>query len=225
MAHINKPYEFAADELETIKFLNENGFTYREWGNETLQSIRSSIRKHYREVQQGLCCYCMKPVSLQAAGNAHIEHILPKSIFHDFIFEPKNLCVICAECNTAKNNSNVINDDEIDTCIGPAKLYPRSTERFKIVHPHIDEYSEHIIRTGIFYIDRSPKGHFTIGVCKLNIAAHKFGHSEGALDDYEFFLMMQTFQSGDEQEKRTVFEKIRSLIPRRTIFSAEMSNQ
>ncbi|MOA15854.1 hypothetical protein D3C78_1360370 [compost metagenome] len=156
----------------------------------------------------------MRTISLQAAGNAHIEHILPKSLFPNFIFEPKNLCVICADCNTAKNNGNVINDDEQDTCKGSAITYPRSTRRFKIIHPHIDKYTDHIVRAGIFYIDKTTKGHFTIGICKLNIATHKFGHEEGILDDFEYFKMMQKFQNGTNEEQREVFEKIRELIPR-----------
>ncbi|EOY6718336.1 HNH endonuclease domain-containing protein [Pseudomonas aeruginosa] len=156
----------------------------------------------------------MKAISTLAAGNAHIEHILPKSIFHDFIFEPRNLCVICADCNTAKNNGNSINDNEEDTCNGSARTYPRSERRFKIVHPHIDEYDRHILRAGIFYIDKTDKGHFTIGICKLNIAARRYGHEEGVLDDFEFFQMMQKIQNGSEAEQREVFHTIRALIPR-----------
>lgn len=214
MPHITEHYRFSNDELNIIKIVNDEGFTYRDWGSERLEPVRSSIRRFYREAQKGLCPYCMKAVSLQAAGNAHVEHILPKSLFENFIFEPKNLCVICADCNTAKNNSNAINDDELDTCNGAAQTYPRSTRRFKIIHPHIDEYSDHIVRTGIFYIDRSPKGHFTIGICKLNIATHKFGHDEGIINDFEYFQMMHKFQNGTEPEQREVFDRIRALIPR-----------
>lgn len=214
MPHINDCYSFTKIEQKTIKDLMDQGFNYRDWGCDDLQEIRSNIRRFYRDVQRGLCPYCMKAISLHAAGNAHVEHILPKSLFQSFIFEPKNLCVICADCNTAKNNGNAINDDEMDTCNGAAQTYPRSTKRFKIVHPHIDEYSEHIVRTGIFYVDKTPKGHFTIGICKLNIATHKYGHEEGVIDDFDYFQMMQKFQSGTDIEQREVFDKIRALIPR-----------
>lgn len=213
MPHISEKYVFSVEELEVIRNLKNAGFTYRDWSCDELQPIRSRLRSFYRNAQRGLCPYCMRTVSLQAASNAHVEHILPKSIFDDFIFEPKNMCVICADCNTAKNNCNAINDDEVDTCVGVARSYPRSGNRFKIIHPHIDVYSDHILRTGIFYIDRSRKGHFTIGVCKLNMAAHNFGYSAGVIDDYELFQMMQQFQGGDEHEKRQVFEQIRALIP------------
>lgn len=207
-------YTFSPEEAGEIKEVLDGGFTYRDWGCEKLESIRSSIRRFYRDAQNGWCPYCMKTISLQAAGNAHVEHILPKSLFAKFIFEPMNLCVICADCNVAKNNGNVINDDEHDTCNGVAKLYPRSTQRFKIVHPHIDEYADHIVRAGIFYIDKTPKGHFTIGICKLNMATRRFGHEEGVLDDFEYFQLMQKFQSGTKDEQREVFDKIRALIPR-----------
>lgn len=214
MPLVTESYTFSPEEMGTIQEILDGGFTYRDWGCERLEAIRSSIRRFYRNAQQGRCPYCMKPISLQAAGNAHVEHILPKSLFTKFIFEPKNLCVICADCNTAKNNGNAINDNEQDTCNGAAQTYPRSTRRFKIVHPHIDEYADHIVRTGIFYVDKTAKGHFTIGMCKLNMATHRFGHEEGVLDDFEYFQLMQKFQSGTEREQREVFEKIRALIPK-----------
>lgn len=214
MPLITEGYAFSPEEIGTIQEVVRGGFTYLDWGCERLETIRSSIRRFYRDAQRGRCPYCMKTISLQAAGNAHVEHILPKSLFAKFIFEPRNLCVICADCNAAKNSGNVINDDEQDTCNGAAKTYPRSTRRFKIVHPHIDEYAEHIVRAGIFYIDKTPKGHFTIGICKLNMATHRFGHDEGVLDDFEYFQLMQKFQTGTAREQREVFERIRMLIPR-----------
>lgn len=214
MPLITEHYNFTARDKEIINELLGSGFTYREWGCDQLQEVRSNIRKFYREIQIGRCPYCMRNISLLAAGNAHVEHILPKSLFHEFIFEPKNLCVICADCNTAKNDGNAVNDDEEDTCNGNAKIYPRSGARFKIIHPHIDEYSSHILRAGIFYIDKTEKGHFTIGICKLNNATRRFGHEEGVLDDYDYFKMMQKFQTGNEAEQREVYETMRALIPR-----------
>ncbi|WOD09862.1 HNH endonuclease domain-containing protein [Pseudomonas sp. NyZ704] len=214
MPLITNRYVFSREEMCAIQEVVSRGFSYRDWGCESLEAIRSSIRRFYRNAQQGLCPYCAKSISLQAAGNAHVEHILPKSLFPNFIFESKNLCVICADCNTAKNNGNVFNEDEQDTCKGAAKVYPRSSLRFKIVHPHIDQYTDHIVKAGIFYIDKSVKGHFTIGICKLNMATHRFGHEEAVLDDFDFFRLMQKFQTGTEAEQREVFDKIRALIPR-----------
>jgi hypothetical protein len=49
-----------------------------------------------------------------------------------------------------------------------AQQYPRSSKAFKIVHPHFDEYTDHILRLGeAFYIGRSDKGLFTIKECGL----------------------------------------------------------
>lgn len=214
MPLITEAYTFPPEERRAIDNLLAAGFTYRDWGCEELQDIRSNIRRFYRDAQRGRCPYCMKETSILAAGNAHIEHILPKSLFQGFIFEPRNLCVICADCNTAKNNGNPINDEEEDTCNGPARIYPRSELRFKIIHPHFDNYDDHILRAGIFYIDKTDKGHFTIGICKLNIAARRYGHDEGALDDFSFFQLMQKLQNGDERDQREVFSTIRALIPR-----------
>ncbi|MBG0844114.1 HNH endonuclease [Pseudomonas chengduensis] len=214
MPLINEAYSFSVEEKNLIDELLKKGFIYKDWGTEALQGIRSSIRRFYRDAQGGRCPYCMKTVSLLTPGNAHIEHILPKSLFSNFIFEPRNLCVICADCNTAKNNGNTINEDEENTCNGSATIYPRAENRFKIIHPHIDEYNDHILRAGIFYIDKSPKGHFTIGICKLNIATRAFGHEEGVLDDFEFFQMMQKYLTGSDAERREVFTAMRNIIPR-----------
>lgn len=214
MPLITNKYIFSELEKLTIENLINSDFTYHKWSGDNLESIRINLRNFYREVQRGKCPYCMKDISLSTAANAHVEHILPKSKFPQFMFEPSNLCVICAECNTAKNNGNVINEDEEDTCNGTAIRFPRVSSRFKIVNPHLDEYDEHIARLGIFYVDKTSKGHFTIGICKLNIVTHKFGHDEGVIDDFSLMGLLTKYQSGTESERREVYESIRSLIPR-----------
>src|ERR1700741_3266522 len=77
-------------------------FTYRDWSCPELESVRSFIRAHYRGEQGGLCSYCRKGVSIVSSQNCHVEHIAPKAKYPQFMFEPKNLCVICADCNAIK---------------------------------------------------------------------------------------------------------------------------
>ncbi len=154
----------------------DSSFVYSNWSDEDLIDLRGFIRDYYRIEQLGKCSYCRKDISLVSASNCHVEHIVPKSLHREFIFLPKNLCVICADCNEIKRNQETLNE-VIDTVTRDnIKRYPRSSNGFKIVHPHFDNYDEHIlIVANSYYLDRTSKGHFTIGVCKLNRKLHEFG--------------------------------------------------
>ena len=90
--------------------LSDSTFKHSDWGGDELQALRSTIRAFYRDEQVGVCAYCNNDVSLITAGNAHIEHIAPKSLYPNFIFEPKNLCIVCSDCNTIKRNQEVLEE-------------------------------------------------------------------------------------------------------------------
>lgn len=61
--------------------------------------------------------------------------------------------------------------------------YPTASTSFRIVHPHIDDYEEHIIKANRVYVDLTPKGHYTIGICKLNRFFHHFGVCDEFIND------------------------------------------
>lgn len=177
MPDISTPVSFSVDMEKTISSKTATAtFTYHEWGTDDLLALRCHVRNHYRTIQRGSCAYCKRDVSLQAAENCHVEHIAPKSKYLCFIFEPKNLCVICADCNVIKREQEVL-QNEPDPVVkgGSRKQYPRSSSAFKIVHPHFDVYEDHIEVFDTFYVDKSDKGHFTIGSCNLNRKLRKFG--------------------------------------------------
>ena len=211
MPLIKNHFTYKSDELALIKTKKLEGFTHRDWSHEAFMSLRSRIRDFYRREQNGNCAYCMQPISLQAAANAQVEHILPKSKHEEFIFEVKNLCVICADCNQAKGAKSALNGEEIDTIQIPPRRYPSSSNRFLIIHPAIDVYHEHIAINGKLYIDLTSKGHFTIGACNLNRFTQKFGIEQSMLDDFGIFQLLESYSSGGEQEKRMAFERIREL--------------
>jgi hypothetical protein len=177
MADIDNPVVYSRADKDLIEEkLKDPKFTHRNWSDDDLLNFRSVVRRHYRSEQHGICAFCKGPVSLQSAANCHIEHIVPKSRRLEFIFEAKNLCVICADCNEIKRSQET--ETKIPDTLtkgDDAKLYPRSSKAFLIVHPHFDEWDKHIIKFGELYADLSDKGAFTIAACILNRRLREFG--------------------------------------------------
>lgn len=194
MSDIKSPVSFtnALSKIIASK-TGSSTFSHLDWGSPELEVVRSHIRAHYRVAQKGVCAYCKGLVSIQSASNCHVEHIAPKSKYQRFMFEPKNLCVVCADCNEIKREQEV-NSEEPDP-LGKGKgqtLYPRSSGAFKIVHPHFDVWDHHIQKFGPYFGDKTDKGHFTIGACKLNRHLRKFGW-ESDYDDAEIAADAQAY--------------------------------
>ncbi|KAB1158562.1 HNH endonuclease [Tenacibaculum aiptasiae] len=203
MPDINAPVVFNSEQTKLIRSkLEDDKFTHKDWADESLLDLRSHIRNHYRDLD-GKCSYCKSDVSIQSANNANVEHIVPKSKVRNFIFEPKNLCTICVDCNTIKREQEVGNTE-----INPIKRkeeykhYPRSSNAFIIVHPHFDNYEEHIFKCGDFYIDLSSKGSQTMLVCKLNRKSHKFGIEPILLSQSELFDLMNAIMAEKNYTKQ-----------------------
>ncbi|HGF4933752.1 TPA: HNH endonuclease [Vibrio parahaemolyticus] len=171
----NKEQEMLINEV-----MSDPLFKHSDWNKEELkkelQELRSYIREHYKKEQKEKCAYCQNDLSTVSALNCHVEHIVPKSRYDSFMFEPKNLCVACADCNQIKNEQDTLTP----LSSGKArKQYPRSSSGFHIIHPHFDDYEKHLeIYHGKWYIDLTPKGHFTIGACKLNQRSGRYGIEE-----------------------------------------------
>lgn len=215
MPLINEEYNFTNEQKELVnqKLADEN-FLHNDWGNDDLQDIRSSLRNFYRRKQLGKCAFCFNEISLVSAANAQVEHIAPKSLHRQFIFEPKNLCVICADCNLIKRNQEII-DEMPETINNPdgRVRYPSASSAFKIVHPHFDNYPSHIIKRGKVYVDRTPKGQFTISACKLNRFFHQFGFEEDFVDDSTLIELMTSFiDSQTTHEKKILLDELKNLL-------------
>lgn len=195
--------------------LNNPSFSYKDWSDDSLSAIRSKVRSFYRKVQNGKCSYCKNILSIISASNCHVEHIAPKSRYRDFIFEPKNLCVICADCNEIKRQQETI-AEIIDTLYNgeKRKIYPRSSNAFKIVHPHFDIYEDHILKLASgYYLDKSKKGHFTIGSCKLNRRLYEFGWEKEAIDSDLLSDAMREYLDETSNTKRMMLlKKIQLLV-------------
>lgn len=209
MPLINDNFSFTPEDLaliETIEALPD--YNHKKWTSDSLQDLRVRIRDFYREKQNYTCPYCKGNVSITSAFNAQVEHIVPKALHIEFMFTPHNLCVICADCNTIKSNKEVNNEHVHTTKNADIKRYPTSSNAFKIVHPHFDNYDEHItIIANEFYIENndSEKGRFTIFTCKLNKRfALKYNRNEETLIDDTLSTTFQVFSEAAPTDKKVV---------------------
>ncbi len=215
MADIQEPivYDDNIEQIISNKKQSTN-FSHLSWGDDDLLPVRRVIRDYYKEKQNGNCAYCKQVVSLVSVHNCHVEHIVPKSLHLDFIFTPNNLCVICADCNQIKREQEVLGVvPQTMTNGATRKLYPRSKNSFLIVHPHFDDYDDHILIVDGLYVDKSKKGHFTIGACKLNRKLHVFGwESETMENDKLSHLMNQFLDEDDASKQLKTLEELKKLL-------------
>jgi len=210
MADIEIPISFSEDFKNVInQKLSDPDFKYQDWSNEDLFPLRRYIRNYYRDLTKK-CVYCRKDVSLQSANNCHVEHIISKSSDPlKFIFEPKNLCVLCSDCNEIKKDKEV--EDKILKRNKQYRRYPNSSDSFLIVHPHFDNYDEHIFKCEDIYIDLTPKGSYTIYICKLNRKIHKFGIEPVLLSQSELYDLFNAIMNETNFTKQNMlFNKLRA---------------
>jgi uncharacterized protein (TIGR02646 family) len=217
MPDIANTFEFDEAQAQQISLKkNQIGFSFQNWSDPDLETLRSSIRRFYRNEQGGKCAYCKQNISLISASNCHIEHIAPKSIHEQFMFESKNMCVICADCNEIKRNQEVLNEvpDTVTSRGNQRVRYPTASNSFKIVHPHLDNYDEHIqVLQGKYYINKTRKGHFTIGACDLNRWIRVFGWEMPAIDEATVSGLMNRFLSNDDfTSKNTALNQLREIL-------------
>ncbi len=132
--------------------------------SELVAAFRAEAKKHYYFRQLRLCCYCSKALDKhQATYDA--EHILDKDTYPQFMFELENLAAACKTCNGAKSTQSILED------VAPVVVIPANTESYVIVHPHIDEWGDHLAYDDIgrvIPIIDSIKGKKTIEICGIN---------------------------------------------------------
>ncbi|ASV37402.1 HNH endonuclease [Pseudomonas sp. NS1(2017)] len=190
MPIINDPVVLSGEALAIInEKIQQSGFSHKNWGDADLQSVRCEIRDYYREIQRLVCVYCQGPVAARSAVGAAVEHIVPKSQYLNFMFEPKNLCVVCPDCNEYKSKKEVFDP----VMVAPRVNYPTVSKAFKIVHPHFDEYDDHIMRHNRVYVDCSDKGGYTIYICNLNRFFRKFGRCDEFVNDVALVQQSELF--------------------------------
>ena len=217
MADIKNKIIFSKQQLQFIATKkNCSSFSYKDWGDDSLLELRCYIRNYYRNLQKGECAFCKKDLSIVAVENTHVEHIVPKSIYPQFIFEPKNLCVICADCNQIKRDQE-ITKNTTNTLKKEFIKYPRSSKSFLIIHPHFDVWHNHLEKFNGFYVSKDDhkerKGSFTIYACGLNRKFSKFGYEKETYSDDDLMeAARQLIESDDIITRFNALTNLKKII-------------
>ncbi len=135
------------------------------WNNQDddeLKVVKKYIKDHYIVTQDYTCPYCLQRIVVDHNVIWDAEHIIPKDSHPKFLLEPENLCVSCKDCNQEKSNKNVLVNQS-------RKTFPNQSGDYIFVHPHFDDYSQHIkvLNSSLFFIPKDAKGVKTIEICGL----------------------------------------------------------
>ncbi len=130
-----------------------------EWGCEELTDLRGEIKRFYLTEQARRCCYCRKQIQTNHGRVWDVEHVIARALRPEFTFEPQNLAIACVDCNSAKSDQNVL--------VVERRTFPRRSDAYSIIHPHYDEWEDHLLFGNALFAPKSEKGARTIVVCKL----------------------------------------------------------
>lgn len=147
--------------------------------------FKKKLKGDLRSLQLAQCCFCRRQFSDD--GTVHIEHFVDKSIYGAYTFEIQNLALACGTCNGAKNGHTLHISARLEKravrhgkaylprCPALASVltaglpYPAIATSFRWVHPHFDNFSDHIeLARGWVYARVTLKGYRTIRSTKLN---------------------------------------------------------
>lgn len=138
MWKLKGPYKFSRDEWQHVfnvllPYVRAHGGK-KGWekSDNTTKDLKNAISEFTLLQQECKCAYCEDFLT----GGAQLDHIVPKQLHSEYCFEPKNLLTSCAVCNMYIKNSE-------DTILTPTvRRYEQN--RFKIVHPYLNDPDHHI---------------------------------------------------------------------------------
>lgn len=171
------PIKAVVDAFETLP-LNDKKSSY--WSEEEAKAVRDAIKDHYIAEQNFYCCYCMRQVLSKNKADWQGDHVIARDTHAQFMFEPRNLAICCRGCNGEKSNKNVLKNPK-------RKTFPVKSSDYLIVHPHFDDYHEHIRWFGQVCTPRnSLKGAKTIELCGLLRFAADYAGLDTDVNDRRF---------------------------------------
>lgn len=197
------PYNYTHEEKVIIRM---NFKSYNDWTKSVFDSIKSNIISHLRIQQDNRCCYCKYPLGFDIK-QVDIEHIIPKSEYSKFTFEPFNLALSCPGCNTKKSTKSVLKTKIVN--------HPINSINYYIVHAHFDNYYHHIDILGdCVFIAKTDKGSETITFCEL----YRLSSAEMRAQVFKqknpsaIKQLVEDLKNGDAGEKKELIEIISKLI-------------
>lgn len=150
------------NEFKILPHEKQHGYWEKTDVDGPLSELKAAIKEFYLKAQNFKCVYCQQRIVVEHHGAWDVEHIIPKDVRPEFMFECANLCVACKDCNGDKWNKNVLIDKK-------RKTFPKNKEAYKIFHAHFDIYEENIkiIELAGFYLPLNEKGRATVEMCGL----------------------------------------------------------
>lgn len=197
--------------------INSNDFCGAQWSDEDVNFIRKEIKDHYIKVQNHTCVYCKQVIKSNNGRLWDVEHIISRESTHEFMFEPKNLCVACPECNNRKGANKV-------TLSKARKRLPIKSTEYFIIHPHFDNYDDHIeaVKPGEFYISKTLKGEKTISMCGLNRFYEFAGYNESVISNNQILQYANMLSDiKDEAQIKICLRNIATLALRQLVVTEE----
>lgn len=193
------PVSFSDAQLQLIAELCPVGTppSATVWNTPTINDLKAFIKSYYIAAQQSRCCYCDQHLASENHRVWDIDHIVPRSTHPRFTFEPRNLAAACPDCNIAKRDTRVLKNNA-------RKTYPSTSADFKILHPHIDKFSDHIFRDRHLYLGKTEKGKQTIYTCDLLRFAQKYIDWTTSISDERFEGDVDSVVRGGPQASASV---------------------
>lgn len=159
---IGCPYTLTEDDRQSIILASPDVKNKDHWDNKCLDGFKGRFRSYMLLQQNYRCVYCRLELHPNEV-TPEIEHIVPKSLKPNWMYEPFNLCLSCKLCNTIKGHKKetLVNEKVEDI--------PYDSGSYKMIHPYLDKYSENIELVGnVLYRGVTDKGRYTIRLCELN---------------------------------------------------------
>ena len=208
---ITSPYAMTSADIKAVSKASNGKPQKEDWENSSLKAYKNRVRQYYRQQQNRKCVYCRMDVS-SATGYFHIEHIVPKSVHPEWMYEPFNLCLACPQCNSAKNIQEVLDNTDITDL-------PTESSDYLIIHPHVDRYFDNIeIVDGLLYKGLTKKGEYTIKLCNLtrpellSERARVFIQQEQEPDSYSKLLITYIHNFGWIGDMDNLLDEIKNLM-------------
>jgi 5-methylcytosine-specific restriction endonuclease McrA len=171
------------------------------WSDPSLDGLKTRIKTYYITAQNTRCCYCNRHLGSDNHRLWDVEHIASRAKHARFMFVPTNLAAACPDCNSRKGDSEALVNTK-------RKTYPTSSEGFRILHPHFDNFQDHIHNVDLVYLPKTEKGKKTIYACDLLRFAQKFIDWENSAADASFENKVEQIFNEDNKTSEAAVEAI-----------------